>query len=166
MSQVQGQVLDCRYAWLSASLSTLHVLASCPVPYHFLHTMFELYLPFCPEETVILSQSMTSILSWFPGSLSSGECLGQGKEKHPPSRGVLTPKKKKHHTTPQGPQGHLRLPVKCQRHCKRPSCLPIPTLSLCSCLQLQDRCISMSHFRLGKGEKLRAPPRFWGGGYS
>lgn len=106
---------------------------------------------------------MTTILSWFQGSLSSEECLGQGKEKRPPSRGVLTPEKNKRHRIPRGPQGHLRFPVKCQRHCKRPSCLPVPTLSLCSCLQLQDRGIAMLHFRLGKGEKLRAPPRFGGG---
>ena len=106
---------------------------------------------------------MTTILSWFQGSLSSRECLGQGKEKRPPSRGVLTPKKNKHHRIPRGPQGHLRFPVKRQRYCKRPSCLPVPTLGLCSRLQLQDMCIAMLHFRLGKDEKLRAPPRFWGG---
>ena len=65
--------------WLSASLSTLQVLASCPASYHLLHTMFELYLPFCPKESVILSQWPP----FFPGSKAhflQGNAWGREKE--------------------------------------------------------------------------------------
>lgn len=88
---------------------------------------------------------------------------GAGKRKVPVFQGCANSREKQASLHSPGPTETPEVPCQTPAALKRPSCLPVPTLSLCSCLQLQDRCIAMLHFRLGKGEKLRAPQRFWGG---
>lgn len=159
MFQVKGLITGT--PWLSAYFSTVQAPAFCPMPYHLLHTVFEHYHPFGPKEKMILSK-------WPPFFSGSKDHFPQGDAWGREERSTHLPELcsvQRETVDFPIPKGATRLLVRCQRHYKRPSYLPVSLLQPLFWLQLQDRCVNMPHFRLGKGEmRLSSPKRFWGAG--